>query len=150
MPTATAKSRPRKVTGYRFLEQDPIVDLCRTVIDMSGFRLRQIHDEANHSIAESTIRNLAYGTTRRPTHNTVRTVIEACGGKEVFILPDGHRLAANYEATSRKDLVRMANGHGWRAVEPIHPHQIKSHLRQRQIDYRKTRALPPPAKAPRD
>lgn len=137
----------RKVTGYRFLEQDPIVDLCRTVMEMSGFRVRQILDEANNSISDTTVRNLAYGKTRRPTHNTVRTVIEACGGKEVFILPDGHRLAADYAATSRKDAIRMANGQGWRTVEPISRTQLKSHLRQRMVDYRKTRASTPRANA---
>lgn len=119
------KRSPSNATGYRFLDQDPVVDLCRFAMDRAGFRFSQIIQEANHSIAEGTVRNIAYGKTRRPMHNTVRTIIEACGGREVFVFPgpDGHdmQLAGNYDAKSAKDAIRMRNGHGWRSVEPIHP-----------------------------
>lgn len=130
-----------RANGYRFLEQDPIVDLCRYMIDMTNFKPSQIVAEANHGIVEQTVRNIIFGKTRRPTHNTIRCIIEGCGGQEVVLLPDGKRLRVNYEATTRRDCLKMANGHGWRGVEPIHPrHQPKK-------GRRKSKKHPAPAAA---
>lgn len=123
-----------KITGYRFLDRDPIVDLCMYAIDQSGFRISQIAGEANHGVAESTIRNVAYGKTRRPTHNTVRTIIEACGGQEVFIFPGatkGHdvRARVDYDAKARKEAIQLANGRGWHGIDPIHPRRLQAKLK---------------------
>ncbi len=136
-----------KVTGYRFLDRDPIVDLCLYAMDKSGFRITEIAEEANYSVAPSTIRNLAYGKTRRPTHNTVRCIIEGCGGQEVFVFPEGHRFRVDYESKSLNDALKAANGKGWHGIEPIHPQMMRK--KQKELRFQRKEGEPKALPAPK-
>lgn len=139
-------ARPlHKVTGYRFFDHDPIVDAARTMMDAAGFSFSQMADDANGGVVESTIRNLAYGNTRFPRFNTIRVITEICRGRLVIEMNDGHRLRVDYDDDGNRAKLMMANGSGWRAIDPVKPKEMRDHVRQRREDRRKKKT-PAPSK----
>lgn len=84
-----AKSRKNgAVTGYRFLDKDPIIDVFREAMRQSGKTASKIADDAG--LARTTTRGWDVGDTRRPQHVTLRAAMAACGYREVWMSNTGN------------------------------------------------------------
>ena len=70
---------------YRFIDKDPICDVLRTVIQNDGRSPSAIAREAR--LADETVLNLLYGTTRKPRNTTVSLIFMACGYTITAIKP---------------------------------------------------------------
>lgn len=92
--------RKGAVLGYRFLAQDPALDLFREAKRRSGKSFEEISEASG--VTSGTLRKWEYGDVRKPQHITLRFAMEACGFEEVFVNAAGERLSANYEKPRRK------------------------------------------------
>lgn len=83
-----------KLTGYRFLSKDPVIDLWRTAKEQSKLSFEEI--AAKSGITKNTLMRWDFGETRRPQHITLRFAMSACGYEEVFQGADGKVLKSSY------------------------------------------------------
>lgn len=107
-----------KITGHRFLEKDPIVDVIRAAMDKRGWNCNRIAELAD--VAPGTIRNIDFGETRRPQHHTTRRIMGACGYQEVWQASNGEQIKMEYEERSRSKRLKLmhADGDRWTAIHP--------------------------------
>lgn len=92
---------PKNVTGYRFLDKDPCVDLFRSAMDRTGMTFQQISEKGGPAV--ETMRAWDLGTTKRPQHLTFRFAMSAMGFSEVYVDKDGGRLDARYTKEALRD-----------------------------------------------
>lgn len=90
---------PAKVTGYRFLDKDPVIDVYRTARERTGMTFAQI--ALKSGVTEATLRAWDYGATKRPQHLTLRFAMDAMGYKETWVNGEGRPLAANYRRSAQ-------------------------------------------------
>jgi hypothetical protein len=67
----------KTMTGYRFVDKDPIVDIIAHKIDESKLTLKEIHDRGGPVYA--TLHNWVYGATKRPNNATIQQLWQALG-----------------------------------------------------------------------
>lgn len=84
----------KAVTGYRFLDKDPVIDAYRYAKEKSGLSEKDI--AAGTGLSVSTLVAWDRGKTRRPQHGTIRAAMEECGYKEGWFSDDGDRISVNY------------------------------------------------------
>jgi len=79
--------------GYRWKDQDPVLELMNRVITDSGWSLLNIQDKSG--VAASTMRKWQLGEVRRPQNFTVESVLTALGYTRKIFGPDGRIYDAN-------------------------------------------------------
>jgi hypothetical protein len=77
------KKKDIVLTGYRFLQKDPIIDLYREAKRRSG--MKELEISAICGVTLQTLRNWDFGKTRKPQHLTVRFALAALGIEEQYI-----------------------------------------------------------------
>lgn len=87
-------SLPKNVTGYRFIDKDPWIDLFRTARQKTGMSFAEIFEKGGPTV--ETLRRWESGTTRRPLGITRRFAMAAMGYEEVYIDREGNTLRARY------------------------------------------------------
>jgi DNA-binding phage protein len=77
----TTKTRVRVLRTYRFVDKDPVIDMCRIMLqDLGLFSKKNMAKVAAlASLHGNTLHNMFFGDTRRPQHATVMALITACG-----------------------------------------------------------------------
>jgi|SRR5215471_13713452 len=73
--------------GYRWKDQDPVLQLMNRVVTDSGWSLMTIQDKSG--VAAGTIRNWQLGKVSRPQNWTVEQVLKALGYSRKIYGPDG-------------------------------------------------------------
>jgi len=76
--------------SYSFVDKDPVIDVVRTMVHMSGDSYSKIHEAS--SVSVTTISNWFHGKTRRPTYACIMAVAAAVGGKCVWLDQDGNEI----------------------------------------------------------
>jgi len=75
------------VNDYRFIEKDPVLDICRTAVEESGLSYQEIADRSGVSIG--TLYSWFHRDTKRPQHLTVKFVLDACEVDVIYKRRDG-------------------------------------------------------------
>lgn len=95
----------KSVTGYRFLDKDPVIDYFREAMRRSGLTYAQI--AVKSGITTQTLRKWDLGETRRPQAITLRFAMEACGFTEVWLDAEGHKLNKGLDAPPKARVVKF-------------------------------------------
>ena len=85
---------PKSITGYRWLDKDPVIDVFREAMRKSGLSYDDIASKSG--VRPGTLRRWDKGDTKKPQHLTLRFAMEACGYREAWLGPDRKAIFANY------------------------------------------------------
>lgn len=76
----------KELTGYRFLDKDPRIDLYREALRKSGLDPQDIADQGGPCVR--TLRSWDLGNTRKPQALSFAYAMMACGYHEQWVNPD--------------------------------------------------------------
>lgn len=91
---------PKNVTGYRFLDKDPSIDLFRDAMRRSKMTYKDI--ALASGVSESTLRAWDLGNVKKPQHLTLRFAMSAMGFREIFVNKEGDVLEARYTKEAQR------------------------------------------------
>lgn len=93
-------SESKELTGYRFLQKDPVVDVYRFAKKKAGLTEKQIHERGGPPAA--TTRRWDYGQTKKPQHLTLVFAMRACGFDEQWVDAHGATIMNGYRKEPAK------------------------------------------------
>lgn len=84
----------KSVSGWRWLDKDPVIDLFREAKRRSGLTDQQIHEFGGPT--PQTLLAWDLGTTKKPQRLSMEFAMQACGYKEQWVDGKGSILKTTY------------------------------------------------------